>query len=94
MEERQRIQPATIVGFGKYCGRACEWVYNQDQAVLRTDQQARVIGQSSSWSFQEFVRWEKRRELRMRERERERERESVCGVCVSVSVSVSVSVRE
>ena len=31
MEERQRIQPATIVGFGKYCGRACEWVHNQDR---------------------------------------------------------------
>ena len=26
-EERGTTQRATVVGFGKYCGRACEWVY-------------------------------------------------------------------
>ena len=60
-----------MVGFGQYCGRAREWVYNQDRQhcewVSRQESSNRAL-----LEFQEFVRVaesrEKRKELGMREK--------------------------
>ena len=81
-EERGKTQRATVVGFGKYCGRACEWVYNQDQQccewVSRQESSNKALSEC-----QEFVRVaerrEKRKELEMREKEKGRRKEEGAG---------------
>ena len=80
-EERVKTQRATVVGFGKYCGRACEWVYNQDQHcewVSRQESSNKALSEC-----QEFVRVaerrEKRKELETREKEKGRRMEEGAG---------------
>ena len=77
MEERQEIQPATTVGFGRYYGKTCEWVYSRDREycewVSRQESTNRAL-----LEFQEFVRAaerrDKRKELEMREKTMEENR--------------------
>ena len=65
------MQPATMIGFGKYCGRTCERVHNEDRQscewVSRLESQNKAI-----LEFQEFVRAAERREKRKKLEERER----------------------
>ena len=76
--------PTTVVGFGKYCGRACEWVHNQDRqycewvgrqessnrALLKENRRKKEMEENEKRKEEEKRREEERKQAEAKEEER------------------------